>query len=394
MFESDRLDDILPARVAEPGIGWWVLGALFLALVAWIGFQYLGWIVFGLFTYYVGRPITRRLSQRLSRTLAAGLTLLFIIVPILLFISAFLAVAVGQAIGFLSSDAAASLVDRLPLPTTELPTDPVAVAVVVVQDPQFSAVLDQFGVALGVFTATLFNVFLMLIFAFFLLVEDDRLSAWFQRNVFGQDSLSTAYLRGVDRGLTSIYFGYTLTIFAVILLAGLIYSLFNAFAPADLLIPSALLLAVVTGVFTLIPLVGRSIVYALIVALLSVQAVEVSSTLLWVPLVFFLFMVLVFDNVVRTYIRPYLSGKAYNMALVMFAYLLGPALFGWYGIFLGPLAMVLLVQFTVDILPRLANVEDEQRELQDTFPEPDAIDEDEFESGGPGGTERGGSPSG
>jgi predicted PurR-regulated permease PerM len=392
MFESDRLDDIVPARVAEPGVGWWVLGAVFLGIVAWIGFQYLGWIVFGLFTYYVGRPITRRLSRRLSRSLAAALTLLFIIVPILLFISAFLAVALGQAIGFLSSDAAASLFDRLPLPTTELPTDPVAVAVVVVQDPQFSAILDQFGVALGVFTATLFNVFLMLIFAFFLLVEDERLAAWFRRNVFGRDSLSTAYLRGVDRGLTSIYFGYTLTIFAVVLLAALIYNLFNAIAPVELGIPSAMLLAVVTGVFTLIPLVGRSIVYALIVALLSVQAVEVSSTLLWVPLVFFLFMVLVFDNVVRTYIRPYLSGKAYSMALVMFAYLLGPALFGWYGIFLGPLVMVLLVQFTVEILPRLANVEDEQTELQDTLPEPEVVDEGRMDSGGSGDADRG-SPS-
>jgi predicted PurR-regulated permease PerM len=82
--------------------------------------------------------------------------------------------------------------------------------------------------------------------------------------------------------------------------------------------------------------------------------------LLWIPLVFFVLMVLVFDNVVRTYIRPYLSGQTYDMALVMFAYLLGPVLFGWYGIFLGPLLMVLIVEFITVVLPRYADVRDEQ----------------------------------
>jgi len=127
-------------------------------------------------------------------------------------------------------------------------------------------------------------------------------------------------------------------------------------APGDLTIPQAVLLAVITGIFTLIPLLGRSIVYAFIVALLAVQALAVDATLLWVPVAFFAVMVLLFDNVIRTYVRPYLSGKAYHMALVMFAYLLGPALFGWYGIFMGPLVMVVTVEFVTDILPRLTGV--------------------------------------
>jgi predicted PurR-regulated permease PerM len=356
MINDRTASEPMRVRLLRPDLGWWLLGLAFLAVVAWIGFEYLGWVVFGLFVYYVGRPITRRLRGRVSGSLAAGLTLAFIIVPILLFIAAFLSVAVGQALTLLSSDAVASVLDSLPLPTTQLPTDPVDVVVVILQDPTFSAALGQFGVAVGAFTATLFNVFLALIFAFFLLVEDARLARWFETNVSGADSRTVTYLRGVDRGLTSVYFGYTLTIFVVIILAAVIYTLFNAVAPAPLQIPSAVLLAVVTGVFTLIPLVGRSIVYALIVALLSAQALTVNPALLWVPLVFFLLMVLVFDNLVRTYIRPYLSGKAYHMGLVMFAYLLGPVLFGWYGIFMGPLLMVLVVEFATNVLPRLTRV--------------------------------------
>jgi hypothetical protein len=47
-------------------------------------------------------------------------------------------------------------------------------------------------------------------------------------------------------------------------------------------------------------------------------------------------------------------------ALVMFAYLLGPALFSWYGIFLGPLLLVAIVVLMQRILPILAHPDRER----------------------------------
>ncbi|KAB1190575.1 AI-2E family transporter [Haloferax sp. MBLA0076] len=366
---SSSSDSWSSGALSRSTIGWIAVGLLLLGVVAWVAYSYLGWVLFGLFTYYVGRPITRRLSRWISsRSLAAGLTLTFIIVPILLFIAAFLSVALGQALTFLSSDAVATVVANLPISTTGLPEDPVELVVALSQSTDVSSALGQFGVAVGAFAATLFNVFLMLLFAFFLLIEDQKLSRWFQTNVLGTDSLATDYLRRVDRGLTSVFFGYTLTIFVIIVLAAIIYSVFNFLSPANLDIPSVMLLAVVTGVFTLIPLVGRSVVYAFIVGILAIDALQINPALLWIPIVFFLLMVLVFDNVVRTYIRPYLSGKTYDMGLVMFAYLVGPALFGWYGIFMGPLVMVVVVEFIVNVLPRFANVEPEEGDSVDDEP--------------------------
>ncbi|MBX0302246.1 AI-2E family transporter [Haloarcula salinisoli] len=372
-------------RFGAPGIVWWLLGLAVFGVLAWVGLSYIGWLVFGLFTYYVARPIARRIETRVgSPTLSAGLTLAFIIVPIVLFIAAFLSIAVGQALQLLGGQPAQQLLARLPIQTQTLPTDPVQVAVVVLQDPAVSTALGQFGVAVGAAGATLFNVFLALIFAFFLLTSDEALAGWFRTNVFGADSLAAGYLRRVDAGLTSIYFGYTLTIFVVIVLAAVIYTVFNAVAPGDLTIPQAVLLAVITGIFTLIPLLGRSIIYAFIVALLAVQALAVDTALLWVPIAFFALMVLVFDNVIRTYVRPYLSGKAYHMALVMFAYLLGPALFGWYGIFLGPLVMVVTVEFITDILPRLSGVAPEAPDGADAddLAEPPVEETDTADRGG------------
>ncbi|KAB1198612.1 MULTISPECIES: AI-2E family transporter [Haloferax] len=363
-----RVGEAAVGNLRSPRIWWGALGLLLLGVLAWVGFRYLGWVVFGLFTYYVGRPITRRLLRHISsRSMVAGLTLTFIIVPILLFILLFLGVATNQALQILSSDLTTAVLDRLRLPIESLPSDPVELLVVVLSDPSYSSLVEQFGGFVGVFATTLFNVFLTLIFAFFLLVEDVRLSRWFEDNIFGADSLAVDYFRSVDKGLTSVYFGYTLTIFVVIILAAIIYSAFNFFAPPGIRIPYAILLAVVTGVFTLIPLVGRSVVYAFIVGILSLEALSIDAQLLWIPAVFFVSMVLVFDNVVRTYIRPYLSGKSYHMALVMFAYLLGPVLFGWYGIFLGPLLMVFTVEFITKIMPRLVN--DGSDQIDEAIPE-------------------------
>ncbi|WP_254663348.1 AI-2E family transporter [Haladaptatus sp. W1] len=175
--------------------------------------------------------------------------------------------------------------------------------------------------------------------------------------MLGDDALSISYLEAVDEGLNSVYFGYTLTIFAIMILTAIIYNVFNLFAPGNLLIPATILLAVITGIFTLVPIVGRSIIYLGIAAILAVGAIQRDPTFIWYPFIFFLFMALAFDNVVRTYIRPYLSGKMFHLSLVMFAYLLGPSLFGWYGIFLGPLLMVIVVQFLQVAVPQLRGEE-------------------------------------
>ena len=169
-------------------------------------------------------------------------------------------------------------------------------------------------------------MFLSLLLGFFLLVSDERLARWGKEQILGNDALSIDFLAAVDEGLNSIYFGYTLTIFVIMILTAIIYNVFNFFAPGNLLIPVTILLAVITGIFTLVPLVGRSVVYLAIAAVLAVEAIQQEPTALWYPIVFFLFMTLAFDNVVRTYIRPYLSGKMFHLSLVMFAYLLGPIL--------------------------------------------------------------------
>lgn len=339
-------------------LAWWLLGLGLLLVFADVVAAYLGWFVFGLFTYYLARPVSRRIERAVgSATLGAGLTLLLIAIPILFVIVTFLLVALGQFAEILADERIAALVGEfLPVQTETLPNDPEDVSrtlLTLLEDPSVQSLVGVLGESVVAATAMLYNLFVAVLLAFFLLVSDRTIAGWFRANVVGEQTLAANYLSAVDAGLSSVYFGYTLTIFVIMILASIIYNVFNFFAPAGLLIPATILLGVATGVMTLVPLVGRSVVYVFIVLFLALEAVQIDPILLWYPVLFFVLMVAIFDNVVRTYIRPYLSGRMFSMGLVMFAYLLGPPLYGWYGIFLGPLLLVVGVLFVRIVLPRL-----------------------------------------
>jgi len=347
-------------------LGWWVLGVVLLGVLGLVVREYLPWLVFGLFVYYVARPVAARLERHIaSRTLAAALTLALFVVPVVMMIGAILLVAIGQLARTAADIPVERIAAQLPIPVSDLPNTPTEVydtTLVLIQEPSVQTVIGSIGGMIGAIGAVLFNLFIALLIAFFLLISARDIAVWFETNVFGEDSLAVDYLATVDRGLGSIYFGYTMTIFAVVLLTAMIYALFNLVAPGSLVIPSVVLFAVVTGLFTLVPLVGRSVVYFTIAAVLGAQAAATDPRLLWFPLVFLAIMIVGFDNLVRTYIRPYLSGRLLNTGLVMFAYLFGPPLFGWSGIFLGPFLMLFIVTFVRMILPVLAGTDRERVE--------------------------------
>lgn len=348
-------------RIERPNLKWWVAGLIVFGIIAAVTYAFLPWVVFGVFVYYVARPINRRIRSRIGRrNLSAALSLLLVVVPVVLFLGVFFSIAAGQLATFVTSDTATQLLEQSPINIETVPNDPnqlIDKATTTFQNPSVQSVLTDAQAFIGAVASSIFMLFLSLLLGFFLLVEDQRLARWGKEQILGNDTLSIEYLEAVDAGLNSIYFGYTLTIFVIMILTAIIYNVFNFFAPGNLLIPATILLAVITGIFTLVPLVGRSVVYLAIAAFLALGAIQRDPTALWYPLVFFLFMTLVFDNVIRTYIRPYLSGKMFHLSLVMFAYLLGPILFGWYGIFLGPLLMVVVVQFLQVVVPQFRGEE-------------------------------------
>jgi hypothetical protein len=76
---------------------------------------------------------------------------------------------------------------------------------------------------------------------------------------------------------------------------------------------------------------------------------------LWAPLVFLVASFFLVDLLPQTFLRPYLAGRTLHTGLVLFSYILGVALFGWYGLFLGPLLAVLVVHFAKLVLPEVVH---------------------------------------
>ena len=65
------------------------------------------------------------------------------------------------------------------------------------------------------------------------------------------------------------------------------------------------------------------------------------------------FRMAVIDVIPDVFIRSYVSRGGINMGLMMLSYVLGSIAFGWYGVFLGPIVLVLALHFATDVLPGL-----------------------------------------
>jgi predicted PurR-regulated permease PerM len=136
-------------------------------------------------------------------------------------------------------------------------------------------------------------------------------------------------------------------------IAVLTYSVLNVHAPAGLRIPAAPLVGLLAGVASLVPIVGMKLVYVPVAVYLAGVGLLTDPTALWFVAAFALLSFVVVDTIPDLVLRPYVSGRSLHVGSLMIAYTFGPLLFGWYGIFLAPMLLVLIVHFARLVLPEL-----------------------------------------
>ena len=347
-------------------LGWWAF-VLALALVAgFIAYSFIGMAVLGVFGYYATRPIYRRLERRVdSDGIAAGVTVLLIVIPllVLLLYAGFNVVQqVQQAIGAGGSGAAGSVVDLSMLPSDQADTvrtflrNPRQA----VSQPQQVAgtVLGLGAQAFSAVTGGLLLVGLALTISFFLLKNDDRLGGGLEALFGGRDTVAYTYAAAVDEDLESVFFGNLLFVLTMAVIAVIAYEATNLLAPAGLHIPMVLVLGVLTGAASLIPIVVGKVIYLPVVAYLGFQALQAGSNgaiafVVGTLVVYFL----VLDILPQTFIQPYITGRQLDMLVLMFAYILGPILWGWYGFFLLPIVFIAILELVRIVLPELVRGE-------------------------------------
>ncbi|WP_256297443.1 AI-2E family transporter [Haloarchaeobius salinus] len=366
---------------------WWLLAFTLGAILFWVFYSFVGTFVFGVFIYYATRPIYRRMRRRGVRppSLAATVAIFTLALPFLLLLAYAIAIGLQELNAFLenvqeqqANGGGGTGVDQI----SEVlePYFDIASAVnnpeQLLSDPEgldlvTNLASDAQGYV-GFVSTGLLHLFVMIAIAFYLLRDGHRLSRWF-RTTFGDDrGVLAAYLRVVDRDFRNIFFGNILNAFLTGIIGTISYSLLNVYAPPGGAIPYAALVGLLAGAASLIPVVGMKLVYFPVAGFLFFRAATEEPTgAFWFPVVFVAVSFVIVDVIPDLVLRPYVSGRNLHVGSVMFAYIFGPLLFGWYGIFLGPMLLVLSVHFARLVLPELLNAERVQ---------PYAVDPSHFET--------------
>ncbi|QZX98559.1 AI-2E family transporter [Halobaculum rubrum] len=344
---------------------WWGVGAVLAAALTFVVHSFVGTFVFGVFIYYATRPVYNRIRRRIPQPSVAAAVAIFAMVLPALLLAGYALLIVANQIRELDI-AGNGYLDQLPFTqeTLDVLTDPSQVAAL---DWQQYVTLDTVGGALNSVAQAAdtvafvgigaIHLFVMLAVAFYLLRDGGRLGRYLVRFT-DQAGIVDAYGLAVDRDLKSIFFGNILNAIVTGTIGVIVYSVLNVFAPDGGAVPAAALVGLIAGVASLIPIVGMKLVYVPVAAFMTVRAVanDVTGGLAFV-LVFALASLIVVDTIPDLVLRPYVSGRSLHVGAVMIAYTLGPLLFGWYGIFLMPVLLVLVVHFFRIVLPELLSGE-------------------------------------
>ncbi|MFC4358538.1 AI-2E family transporter [Halobium salinum] len=352
-----------PWGLSRERLAWWVVVFALAGVLAFVAWRIVGTVVMGLFVYYGARPMFRRLHERVdSRGLAAAATLLLIVVPTIALLS-YAGLMAWSEFTRVAGDGATQFVLQ------RLPGDQQSLGAILRSPMEFLGRLDrlpsvQQGVnavltTLGTISTGLLHLGLALTFAFFLYSDGHRLHGWV-REEWGEHSTTYAALSAADRDLEVVYFGNVLTVAAVTVLALGLYNGFAYVAPQGLTMPFPTLLAILTGLATFVPVVVGKVVYLPTAAYLFYQAWQAGNgaAALWWPAAFLVAAFLLLDILPMTFIRGKFSGQTIHDGMAMLSYILGATVFGWYGLFLGPLFLVGVVQAANVVLPELIDGRD------------------------------------
>lgn len=362
---------------------WLLLGIALVLLLIWILRPFLDVFIYGIFVYYISRPIKQWLSRYIKNdAVLVSVSLLLLALPLIILIAYTLLVGMSQLMGVINHYGVAAAVPSGPLTNmtksfSELQTSLSSgnftaenITELTQQDwyvtlAGYSGELPAIQ-ALAIATGStimdiVFKLFIIFLLAFYLLKEDATLQRWFARTfpklMEEHNRLFPRYCKAVDADLQKIFFGNLLSIVFFAIIAAVVFQGLSMFAPVpSLQIPSAILLGILCGVSALIPIVGMWLVAGPLFIYLAINSLIAGT--LFANIGYFLFMIIFIFIVVMTIpsfiIQPYMARGQVHTGLLMFAYILGPLVFGISGLFLGAIVLVLITQYFGIVVPEIA----------------------------------------
>ncbi|MFC7228558.1 AI-2E family transporter [Salinirubellus salinus] len=346
-----------------------VFGVVIAVLLGYLAFTFVAALTVAVFVYYSTRRYYKFLRRfRLPARVRAMVTLASLAVPLLLLVSYTLVLLVVEARRFVeNSDLVAVAADTAPWlgNVNDVPEFTVGGMIQAYRsgdlDPFIQFATENAEFLTSVVSGFFLNAFIVVIVVYYMLVDGERIKAWLLR--FDDDAIVREYLEAADRELEAVLFGNLLNVIATALIAITVYHGYNAFAPDPAMVPYPTLAGALTGLASLVPVVGMKIVYLPLtgIAAIPVLMSGVNQAFLVYVLGFLVVTVVVVDTIPDIVLRPLLSGETTHVGLLMLAYTLGPVVLGFYGLFFAPILLVVTLTFANTALPRLLGAEPETK---------------------------------
>ncbi|ELZ48301.1 hypothetical protein C464_07485 [Halorubrum coriense DSM 10284] len=341
------------------------LFGLAVAVVAgYVAYRFVAPLTIAVFLYYSTRRFYQRLERfRLPTRVRAVVSLSVIGLPLIGLVSYTLVLLVLEARRFIDTYPVADTIGaensvigdlaELSNPTTDE-------LLAAYQSGQFDPLIDLVSEQASLLASTLsglaLNLLITVVVTYYLLIDGSRFHEWLL--TFDDDAVVREYLETADDELEAVLYGNLLNVIAISIIAVVTYLGYNAVAPAAVEIPYPTLAGALTGVASLIPVIGMKIVYIPIAAAISIPlALDGDVSLLVYVAGFLAVAAVVVDTIPDIVLRPYFSGDTTHVGLLMLAYIFGPVVFGFHGLFLAPIVLVLALTFANTALLRLLGVE-------------------------------------
>jgi predicted PurR-regulated permease PerM len=349
---------------------WIMIGALIFISLAYLLHPFLDLIVYGIFIYYIARPLHERLLPKLkSNSISAALALVILALPVVLVLLYSIGVASVEMSNFISKSEIASmdsfkiLVNETSRVAGEIKPDELiqllteqkdwkGKALEVIPGAVGSIILDVLSGAFGV----LFAVFVIFIISFYLLIDGGNMREWLKKTFFTETETTDLFISKVDEDLYKVFSGSILTAGVIAIMGALVFSTINALS-TTINIPYPVLMGVLCGITSLIPIAGVAIIWIPLAIYLIMDAGLNGILAQSLPsiILFALTTFLLVDWLPNMILKPRLGGHRIHKGLLLLSYIFGPIVFGLKGLFLGPMILVLTINYAEIIMPGLAN---------------------------------------
>ena len=333
-------------------------------IVGYIAYRFIAALTVAVFLYYSTRRFYHDLERlRLPARVRAAASLSLIGVPLLLLLSSTVLLLVVEARRFIEQYPVMEAVDTNEpwleglVGLSDLTADGLIEAYRSGEfDPLIQFLAEHASLLTNTVTGFLLNLLIAVIATYYLLLDGSKVHDWVL--TFDDDAVVREYLEAADAELEAVLYGNLLNVIAISIIAVATFTGYNLAVPAGAEVPYPALAGAITGVASLIPVIGMKIVYVPVAAATATPMIMANELDLLVYVAGFLVVsAIVVDTIPDIMLRPYFSGKTTHVGLLMLAYIFGPVVFGFHGLVLAPIILVIILTFANTALLRLLGVD-------------------------------------